>query len=99
MFLALWSWGFSLVAGGLFVLPVMAVAPRLRAPSVWLATVWGIAVAWLSIELLALAARVLDVAMIGWAHAAIAGGTAGASYALLVRHLPRTGSAIPFALD
>ena len=37
---------FSLAAGLMFVVPVLALVPSLRQPSLWVALPWGVIVAW-----------------------------------------------------
>ena len=44
-FLAAMVWGYSLAAGLVFVVPVLALAPRWRRPPVWVAGIWGVLVA------------------------------------------------------
>jgi hypothetical protein len=53
VFVFAWVWGFSLAASALFVLPLFALAPRLRVPPLWLTTVWGGLVAFVWMRLLA----------------------------------------------
>ena len=36
-----WIWLLSLGAAAIFVLPVLALVPRLRKPALWLAALWG----------------------------------------------------------
>jgi len=42
---------FSLAAGLMFVVPVLALVPSLRQPSLWVALPWGVIVAWAAVWL------------------------------------------------
>ena len=79
-----WMWVLTLATGVFFVLPVLAMTPRLRRPSIWLAAGWG-----------ALATSVFVGLILGRPNKlygpqalvvfAAAGKVAGVCYALLVR--------------
>ena len=83
----LWMWVLTLAAGVFFVLPVLAIAPRLPRPSIWLAAGWG-----------ALTASAFAGLIIGRPYKlygpqalvvfAATGAVAGVCYALLVRRQP-----------
>ena len=79
-----WMWVLTLAACVLFVLPVLAIAPRLRRPSIWLAAGWG-----------ALTASAFAGLIFGRPYNpqalvvfAATGAVAGVCYALLVRRQP-----------
>ena len=82
-----WMWVLTLAAIVFFVLPVLAIAPRLRRPSIWLAAGWG-----------ALTASAFAGLIIGRPYKlygpqalvvfAATGAVAGVCYALLVRRQP-----------
>ena len=82
-----WMWVLALAVGVFFVLPVLAIAPGLRRPSIWLAAGWGALTtsAFLGLifgrpyKLYGSQALVVFVA---------AGAVAGVCYALLVRRQP-----------
>ena len=83
-----WMWVLVLAAGVFFVLPVLAIVPRLRRPSTWLAAGWG-----------ALTASAFVGLIFGRPYRlygpqalvvfAAAGAVAGVCYALLVQRQPR----------
>jgi hypothetical protein len=87
VFVFAWVWGFSLAASALFVLPLFALAPRLRVPPLWLTTVWGALVAFVWMRLLAGLMGFPNLSRGGWAQLVISGGTAGATYAFLIRRV------------
>ena len=82
-------WVLTLAAAVVFVLPVLAIAPRLRRPPIWLAAGWG-----------ALAAGAFAGLIFGWPYRlygpqglvvfAAVGAVAGMSYAVLARRPPRS---------
>jgi hypothetical protein len=88
----IWVWGFSLAASALFVLPLFALVPRLRVPPLWLATVWGasVGIAWMVLLSGMMGFPHIDRG--GWAELAVDGGTAGATYAFLIRRIVSSDS-------
>lgn len=80
------TWCLTLVAVTMFVIPIMAVAPRLRQPTYWLAAVWGTSVGWLFLAIL-----FRDQSLpspLALAQLAVVGASGGVVYALLARRKP-----------
>jgi hypothetical protein len=78
----------SLVAGLVFVVPVLVLVPRLRQPSLWVAIAWGVAVAWCVAGLTAPVNSGFQV-LFDWKIAAqfgAAGAASGTVYAMAARH-------------
>ncbi len=88
----IWVWGFSLAASAIFVLPLFLLVPRLRVPPVWLASVWGAWVGFASMVLLSGLMGFPDISRGGRAELVVDGGTAGATYAFLIRRIVSSGS-------
>lgn len=87
-----WTWAFSLAAAILFVVPVLALVPRLRRPPLWVAAVWGAMAAWAFTALLVPGMRVMTTSSwTAWGGFAVAGAASGLFYALLVRRAPTAG--------
>lgn len=84
LIVVLWSWGLSLAAGVLFVIPILALVPRLRKPSLWVAAIWGAVVSWLFSGVVFRRVYVMSspIALIGIGSA---GAAAGLLYAVLVK--------------
>ena len=80
----LWMWVLTLAACVLFVLPVLAIAPRLRRPSIWLAAGWGALTGSASAGLI-FGRPYNPQALVLFAAS---GAVAGVCYALLVRRKP-----------
>ena len=84
-----WMWVLILAGGVFFVLPVLAILPRLRRPSIWLAAGWGALTMSAFVSLIFGRPYKLygPEALILFAAA---GAVAGVCYALLVRRQPDT---------
>lgn len=79
----LFGYAFALGAAVVLVLPVLALFPRLRRPSLWIAAVWGASVALIATSLVFGASQIFR-----WEVAAgfgSAGAAAGLVYAVAVR--------------
>jgi hypothetical protein len=80
-----WVWALSLVAAAIFVIPVLALAPRLRRPPFWIAAIWGAGVAWASSTVFFGRLHLASTSIQGLAGLAAAGSVSGILYAFLVR--------------
>ena len=84
---AAWIWVLTVAAGVVFVLPVFAIAPRLRRPPIWLAAGWGALTASAFVGLIFGRPYKLYDPQALFVFAA-AGAVAGVCYALLARRQP-----------
>jgi hypothetical protein len=84
---AAWIWVLTLATGIVFVLPVLAIAPRLRRPPIWLAAGWGAFTACAFVSLIFGRPYKLygPQALVVFAAA---GAVAGVCYAVLARRQP-----------
>lgn len=80
-----WVWGLSIAAAVVFVMPVLALIPRLRQPPFWFAAIWGAVVAWVFSGLFLRRVDAGGYSLRAWAGLGVAGAAAGLLYAALVR--------------
>ena len=77
----------ALVAGCIFVLPIMAVVSKFRRPPAWLAALWGLLVAWCAVAVIGLTSPIPNLTALRRVEVAVpcgfAGAAAGLVYALL----------------
>lgn len=87
-----WAWFLSLAAGLVFVMPLLALVPRLRQPPLWLAAAWGTLAAVAFTSVFIERGRVVEFLL---SPLSMAGLSSGLLYAVLARRKGREGSPMP----